>query len=119
MGLELLCKDIDQCIVDWVDQMWVYGFVDEVCFLVNVGFCEGLMVSCVLGYCQVLEYLNGDYDEDEVCCRIIIGICCFVCKQFMWYCCDDCIEWFNVFVLDFDDWVVVRVLIVLMIDEED
>ena len=119
MGLELSRKDIDQRIADRVDQMWAYGFVDEVRSLANVGLREGLTASRALGYRQVLEYLNGDYDEDEARRRTIIGTRRFARKQLMWYRRDDRIEWFNALAPDLDDRVVARVLTALTTDEED
>jgi len=119
MGLELSRKDLDQRIADRVDQMWAYGFVDEVRSLANVGLREGLTASRALGYRQVLEYLNGDYDEDEARRRTIIGTRRFARKQLMWYRRDDRIEWFNALAPDLDDRVVARVLTALTTDEED
>ena len=112
-------QDIDQRIADRVDQMWAYGFVDEVRSLANVGLREGLTASRALGYRQVLEYLNGDYDEDEARRRTIIGTRRFARKQLMWYRRDDRIEWFNALAPDLDDRVVARVLTALTTDEED
>ena len=119
IGLKLPREDIDRRIADRVDQMWADGFVDEVRSLVDVGLREGLTASRALGYRQVLEYLDGDYDEDEARRRTVIGTRRFARKQLMWYRRDDRIEWFNALAPNLDDQVVTRVLTSLSLDEED
>ena len=119
IGLELPRQDMDQRIAERVDQMWADGFVDEVCSLVDAGLRGGLTASRGLGYRQVLEYLDGEYDEDEARRRTVTGTRRFARKQLMWYRRDDRIEWFNALSSDLDDCVMARVLTALSAGEED
>ena len=119
IGLELPREDMDRRIADRVDQMWENGLVDEVRALVDVGLRDGLTASRALGYRQVLEFLDGEYDEEEARRRTVTGTRRFARKQLMWYRRDDRIEWFNALDPDLDDKVVARVLTALSTDEED
>ncbi|WP_326833448.1 tRNA (adenosine(37)-N6)-dimethylallyltransferase MiaA [Cutibacterium porci] len=119
IGLALPREDMDQRIADRVDQMWADGFVDEVRSLIDVGLREGRTASRALGYRQVLEYLDGEYDEEEARRRTVIGTRRFARKQLMWYRRDNRIEWFDALAADLDDQVVARVLTGISIGEED
>ncbi|MDO4411834.1 tRNA (adenosine(37)-N6)-dimethylallyltransferase MiaA [Cutibacterium sp.] len=119
IGLELPREDMDRRIADRVDQMWQEGLVDEVRALADDGLRDGLTASRALGYRQVLEFLDGEYDEDEARRRTVSGTRRFARKQLMWYRRDDRIEWFNALDSDLDDKVVARVLTALSADKED
>ncbi|WP_408640147.1 tRNA (adenosine(37)-N6)-dimethylallyltransferase MiaA [Cutibacterium equinum] len=119
IGLELPREDMDRRIEQRVDQMWDDGLVDEVRALDDVGLRDGLTARRALGYRQVLEFLDGDYDEDEARRRTVTATRRFARKQLMWYRRDERIEWFNALDPDLDDKVVTRVLTALSGDEED
>lgn len=110
IGLDLPREVLDARIAERVDRMWRDGLVDEVRQLADHGLREARTASRALGYRQVLEFLDGQYDEEEAKRRTVTGTRRFARKQLMWYRRDDRIRWFDALADDLDDQVLEAVL---------
>lgn len=83
----------DQRIAARVYRMWQEGLVDEVRGLLPHGLREGRTASRALGYRQVLQYLDGDFDENEAQQRTIRQTRKFARRQDSWFRRDHRIRW--------------------------
>jgi tRNA dimethylallyltransferase len=84
---------LDRRIEQRVDAMWAAGLVAEVCELVRHGLRDGVTASRALGYRQVLEFLDGQVDEDEARRRTVVGTRKFARRQDSWFRRDPRISW--------------------------
>jgi tRNA dimethylallyltransferase len=84
---------LDQRITDRVRQMWASGFVEEVRRLEPQGLRNGLTASRALGYRQILQYLDGEYDEEQAIQRTITQTRKFARRQDGWFRRDPRIQW--------------------------
>ena len=92
-GLALDRQVMDSRIEQRVDSMWGQGFVDEVRRLVPLGLREGRTASRALGYRQILQYLDGEWSQDEARAATVAGTRRFARKQLGWFRRDPRITW--------------------------
>jgi tRNA dimethylallyltransferase len=95
IGIDLDTAVLDERIEERVRVMWEAGLVEEVRDLEARGLREGRTAARALGYRQVLEFLAGEYDEDEAFRRTVQGTRRFVRRQRSWFKRDGRVEWFN------------------------
>lgn len=95
-GLELSRELMDQRINARVDQMFADGLVAEVEYLVTQGLRQGRTASMALGYRQVLQFLDGEFTEEEARAAIQRGTRKFARKQLSWFRRDHRIIWRSV-----------------------
>ncbi len=96
VGIDQTRGERDQRIAERVQRMWQRGLVDEVRSLIPQGLPDGRTASAALGYRQVLQYLNGDIDQDEAQRRTIRQTRKFARRQDSWFRRDERIQWFAV-----------------------
>jgi tRNA dimethylallyltransferase len=87
--------DLDERVAARVAQMWAAGFVDEVRRLVDEGLRDGLTASRALGYQQVLDYLDGEFTEQEAFAATVSGTRRFVRRQRSWFRRDPSVCWLD------------------------
>ena len=92
-GLALDRQVMDSRIEQRVDSMWDQGFVDEVRRLVPLGLREGKTASRALGYRQILQYLDGQWSQEEARAATVAGTRRFARKQLGWFRRDPRITW--------------------------
>ncbi|HZE41815.1 MAG TPA: tRNA (adenosine(37)-N6)-dimethylallyltransferase MiaA [Stackebrandtia sp.] len=95
IGIDRDTAELDRRIAERVDAMWRAGFVDEVRGLLGRGLAEGLTASRALGYRQIAEFLDGQYDEEEARRRTTTGTRRFVRRQRSWFGRDERISWLD------------------------
>jgi tRNA dimethylallyltransferase len=95
IGLDLPREVLDERIAARVQQMWAAGLVQEVRDLERRGLRDGLTASRALGYRQVLQFLAGEYDEDEAIRRTITQTRKFARRQDSWFRRDERIRWLD------------------------
>lgn len=95
IGLDLPRPRLDTRIADRVRQMWADGFVDEVRRLEHQGLRDGLTASRALGYRQILQFLDGEYDEQQAEQRTITQTRKFARRQDGWFRRDRRITWLD------------------------
>ncbi|MGA4668265.1 tRNA (adenosine(37)-N6)-dimethylallyltransferase MiaA [Propionibacteriaceae bacterium Y1923] len=93
IGLALDRQVMDERITQRVEQMWADGLVEEVRGLLEVGLARGRTASRAIGYRQVLQYLAGEFDEDEARAAVAAATRRFARKQLGWYRRDHRIDW--------------------------
>lgn len=95
VGIGVGRTERDQRIADRVHRMWAEGFVDEVLRLIPQGLRDGRTASRALGYRQILQHLDGDFDEPEARRRTISKTRKFARRQDSWFHRDDRIHWIS------------------------
>lgn len=93
VGIATSRTDRDQRIADRVQRMWDQGLVDEVRRLIPQGLRDGRTASRALGYRQILQYLDGEFDEAEAKRQTITKTRKFARRQDSWFRRDDRIAW--------------------------
>jgi tRNA dimethylallyltransferase len=93
IGIEIPRPELDQRIADRVHRMWQLGFVYEVRHLELAGLRDGLTASRALGYAQVLNFLAGNWSEEEAVDQTILATRRFVRRQESWFRRDPRISW--------------------------
>lgn len=93
IGIEIPRPELDQRIAGRVHRMWQLGFVDEVRHLELAGLRDGLTASRALGYAQVLNFLAGNWSEEEAADQTILATRRFVRRQESWFRRDPRISW--------------------------
>lgn len=93
IGIEIPRPELDQRIAGRVHRMWQLGFVDEVRHLELAGLRDGLTASRALGYAQVLNFLAGNWSEEEAVDQTILATRRFVRRQESWFRRDPRISW--------------------------
>lgn len=93
VGLDVARPVLDDRIAARVQAMWAAGFVDEVRRLERRGLREGRTAARALGYRQILQYLDGEYDEAEAVRRTITATRKFARRQDAWFRRDPRIRW--------------------------
>lgn len=89
---ELLYERIDARI----EAMFAAGLIDEVQGLVEQGYAETLKQMGIIGYCEVLQYLEGQCSLEEAKQLIRHNTRVFVRRQANWFKANDPkIHWFN------------------------
>jgi tRNA dimethylallyltransferase len=92
-GIEIPRADLDQRIAARVQRMWELGFVEEVRRLDLAGLRSGRTASRALGYAQVLQFLAGDWSEQEAVEQTILATRRFVRRQESWFRRDPRVIW--------------------------
>lgn len=95
VGLDVPRPVLDRRIADRVEQMWAAGFVEEVRRLERQGLREGLTASRALGYRQILQFLDGELDEQQAKDRTITQTRKFARRQDSWFRRDPRIGWLD------------------------
>ncbi len=96
VGIEQTRAERDQRIAERVQRMWHRGLVDEVQTLIPQGLPDGRTASTALGYRQVLQYLDGEFGQEEAQQRTITQTRKFARRQDSWFRRDERIRWFAV-----------------------
>ena len=73
--------------------MWQLGLVDEVRRLELAGLRDGRTASRALGYAQVLQFLAGEWTEEEAAAQTILATRRFVRRQESWFRRDPRVDW--------------------------
>ena len=90
IGLDLPRRELDDRIMRRTQAMREHGFVDEVRRLrPHLGFTAGR----ALGYQQIIDYLDGIWDEDDAFFDIAQKTCRLARKQMGWFGRDPRIHW--------------------------
>jgi tRNA dimethylallyltransferase len=93
VGIDVPRDELDARIGARVDRMWSAGLVDEVQRLERGGLREGRTASRALGYRQVLEMLDGRYDEQTARMQTARLTRRFARRQLTWFRRDPRITW--------------------------
>ncbi|GAA1925482.1 tRNA (adenosine(37)-N6)-dimethylallyltransferase MiaA [Nocardioides marmoribigeumensis] len=93
VGLDCDRATLDERIAVRVDRMWEQGLVAEVERLVGEGLREGRTARSALGYAQVLDLLDGRFDEAEARRSTVQSTRRFVRRQESWFRKDPRISW--------------------------
>ena len=78
-----------------VQQMLEQGLISEVESLIRVGLRQGVTAQKALGYAQVLEMIDGEFEQDELGARIMIATRRYSRRQESWFRRDNRISWMN------------------------
>ena len=92
-GLVLDRENLDEKIDHRVEGMWEKGFVREVMQLMTKGLEKATTAKMALGYSQIMNYLNGDFDESfakEETKRVTRA---YARRQETWFSRDNRIKW--------------------------
>ena len=87
--------DLDRLVAERVHRMWRRGLVDEVRALVGQRLRDGPTASRALGYRQVLDFLDGRYDEATARAETIRATRRFVRRQRSWFRRDGRVRWLD------------------------
>jgi tRNA dimethylallyltransferase len=87
--------DLDRLVAERVHRMWRRGLVDEVRALAGQGLRDGPTASRALGYRQVLDCLDGRYDEATARAETIRATRRFVRRQRSWFRRDERVRWLD------------------------
>ncbi len=91
---------LDARINERVDAMWREGLVQEVRHLLNQGLRDGLTAVRAIGYRQVVDFLDGEYSEEEARELTKKATRRFFRKQLGWYRRDPRITWLDAGAVD-------------------
>lgn len=78
-----------------VDKMFAKGLVDEVRSILNKGYSRELKPFQTLGYKQVIQYLEGDYDLAEAIAETKKATRRYAKRQLTWFRRDQRIKWYS------------------------
>ena len=78
-----------------VHQMLEQGLIAEVETLLLKGLRQGVTAQKALGYAQVLEMIDGEFDQDELADRIMVATRRYSRKQDSWFRRDGRITWLD------------------------
>lgn len=95
IGVDRRTEELDARIQVRAERMWQQGLVEEVVGLLEHGIKDAVTASKALGYRQVLDFLDGVYDEQEALRKTITGTRRFVRRQRSWFGRDDRITWLD------------------------
>ncbi len=95
VGLDLPREVLDARIAARVDRMWRYGLVDEVRALEARGLRQGVTASRAIGYRQVLQMFDGEFDEATARDRVESGTRRLARRQLSWFRRDARVEWLD------------------------
>ena len=77
-----------------VDKMFAEGLEDEVRSILNKGYSKELKPFQTLGYKQVIQYLEGDYDLAEAIAEAKKATRRYAKRQLTWFRRDQRIKWY-------------------------
>ncbi len=95
LGVDRDTGELDRRIAERTDKMFEQGLVDEVRALLENGLRDGVTARRAIGYAQVLEYLDGEYDLAHARERTFIGTRRYVRRQRSWFRRDPRIHWLD------------------------
>ena len=92
-GLVLDRSNLDEKIDQRVDDMWTKGFAREVSLLMTQGLEQATTAKKALGYSQIMNYLNGECDEEFAKQETKRVTRAYARRQETWFSRDDRIKW--------------------------
>jgi tRNA dimethylallyltransferase len=92
-GLVLDRENLDSNIDKRVESMWQRGFVQEVMQLMTKGLEHATTAKMALGYSQIMNYLNGEWDEEFTKTEIKRVTRAYARRQETWFSRVDRIKW--------------------------
>jgi len=92
-GLVLDRSNLDEKIDQRVDDMWTKGFAREVSLLMTHGLEQATTAKKALGYSQIMNYLNGECDEEFAKQETKRVTRAYARRQETWFSRDDRIKW--------------------------
>ena len=92
-GLVLDRSNLDEKIDQRVDDMWAKGFAREVSLLMTQGLEQATTAKKALGYSQIMNYLNGECDEEFAKQETKRVTRAYARRQETWFSRDDRIKW--------------------------
>lgn len=95
LGVDRETGELDRRIAERTDTMFEQGLVDEVRTLLERGLRDGVTAPRAIGYAQVLEHLDGEYDLAHARERTFIGTRRYVRRQRSWFRRDPRIHWLD------------------------
>ncbi|WP_157575173.1 tRNA (adenosine(37)-N6)-dimethylallyltransferase MiaA [Nocardia yamanashiensis] len=95
IGVDRETAELDARIELRTALMFESGLVDEVRTLIGQGLRDGQTARRAIGYAQVLDYLDNEYDLDEAQERTFIGTRRYVRRQRSWFRRDQRVRWVN------------------------
>lgn len=100
VGVTYQRAELYQRIEKRVEKMFVEGLVDEVRSILNMGYHKELKPFQTLGYKQVIQYLEGNYDLNEAIAETKKATRRYAKRQLTWFRRDKRIKWY---LMDGDD----------------
>jgi len=92
-GLVLDRSNLDEKIDQRVDDMWTKGFAREVSLLMTQGLEQATTAKKALGYSQIMNYLNGECDEEFAKQETKRVTRAYARRQETWFSRDERINW--------------------------
>ena len=92
-GLVLDRNNLDEKIDQRVEDMWAKGFAREVSLLMTQGLEQATTAKKALGYSQIMNYLNGECDEDFAKQETKRVTRAYARRQETWFSRDDRVKW--------------------------
>ena len=92
-GLVLDRENLDSKIDKRVENMWEKGFIREVMQLMTKGLEQATTAKMALGYSQIMNYLNGECDEEFAKQETKRVTRAYARRQETWFSRDDRIKW--------------------------
>ena len=92
-GLVLDRSNLDEKIDQRVEDMWAKGFAREVSLLMTQGLEQATTAKKALGYSQIMNYLNGECDEEFAKQETKRVTRAYARRQETWFSRDDRIKW--------------------------
>jgi len=92
-GLVLDRSNLDEKIDQRVEDMWTKGFAREVSLLMTQGLEQATTAKKALGYSQIMNYLNGECDEEFAKQETKRVTRAYARRQETWFSRDDRIKW--------------------------
>jgi tRNA dimethylallyltransferase len=94
VGVTYQRAELYQRIEKRVEKMFVEGLVDEVRSILNMGYHKELKPFQTLGYKQVIQYLEGNYDLNEAIAETKKATRRYAKRQLTWFRRDKRINWY-------------------------
>ncbi|MCU1646973.1 MAG: miaA [Nocardia sp.] len=95
LGVDRETTELDARIELRTAGMFESGLLDEVRTLIDQGLRDGQTARRAIGYAQVLDYLDNEYDLNEAQERTFIGTRRYVRRQRSWFRRDTRVRWVN------------------------
>ncbi len=94
IGLSMERKTLYERINQRVDKMLSSGLVDEVKTLIKKGYDKNLVSMRGIGYKEIIDYLEGSIDYDEMVNILKKNTRRFAKRQYTWFLKDKNVRWF-------------------------
>jgi tRNA dimethylallyltransferase len=95
IGLMIDRTELKKRIAERTDKMIAAGLLDEVRSLLMRGYGENLKPMQSLGYKQVIDFLNGEYDWEKAVHLIKRQTWLYAKRQMTWFAADKEIKWYT------------------------